>query len=182
MKNKAINATTHVFSASDKLLPDANIWIYLNGPASDPTKWAVQTYSAILGDILNAGAEVFLDVLVLSEFINRFARMEMNRLQPGQRDFKAFRQSADFPPVATAIQQQTSQILAMCQPLDHPFSEWNHTQMLTDFGLGGADWNDQLLVENCRKHGISPLTNDGDFTEGGINVFTANGKLIRACP
>jgi len=180
MKNKAINATTHVFSASDKLLPDANIWIYLNGPASNPGYWAVQAYSAVLGNILNAGAELYLDVLVLSEFINRFARMEMNRL--GQRDFKSFRQSAAFAPVALAIQQQTSQILAMCQPLDHPFSEWNHSQMLTDFGLGGADWNDQLLVENCRKHGVSPLTNDGDFTEGGINVFTANGKLIRACP
>lgn len=182
MKNKAIDATTHVFSVFDKLLPDANIWIYLNGPASDPTKWAVQTYSAILGDILNAGAEVFLDVLVLSEFINRFARMEMNRLQPAQRDFKAFRQSAAFTAVAKSIEQQTSQILSICQPLDHPFSEWNHGQMLTDFGLGGADWNDPLLVENCRKHGISPLTNDGDFTEGGIHVFTANGKLIKACP
>lgn len=182
MKNKAINATCHAFSAADKLLPDANIWIYLNGPASDPTKWAVQTYSAILGDILNAGAELFLDVLVLSEFINRFARMEMNRLQPGQRDFKAFRQSAAFAPVALAIQQQTSQILTMCQPLDHPFSEWNHTQMLADFGTGGADWNDQLLVENCRKYGISPLTNDGDFTEGGISVFTANNRLLVACP
>jgi predicted nucleic acid-binding protein len=180
MKNKAIDATIHVFSASDKLLPDANIWIYLNGPASNPGYWAVQAYSAVLGNILKAGAELYLDVLVLSEFINRFARMEMYRL--GHRDFKVFRQSADFPPVATAIQQQTSQILIMCQSLDHPFSEWDHGQMLTDFGLGGADWNDQLLVENCRKHGISPLTNDGDFTEGGINVFTANWKLIRACP
>jgi len=70
----------------------------------------------------------------------------------------------------------------MCQPLDHPFSEWNHAQMLVDFGTGGADWNDQLLVENCRKHGISPLTNDGDFTEGGISVFTANNRLLVACP
>lgn len=64
----------------------------------------------------------------------------------------------------------------------HPCSEWNHTQMLADFGTGGADWNDQLLVENCRRHGISPLTNDGDFTEGGISVFTANNKLLVACP
>lgn len=180
MKNRAINASTYAFSAADKLLPDANIWIYLNGPASNPGYWAVQAYSAILGDILTAGAELYLDVLVLSEFINRFARMEMNRL--GQQDFKAFRQSPAFAPVALAIQQQTSQILAMCQPLDHPFSEWNHAQLLADFGSGGADWNDQLLVENCRKHGISPLTNDGDFTVGGISVFTANGKLLRACP
>lgn len=182
MKNKAFDARAHAFAASDDILPDANIWLYLNGPAANPASWSVKTYSAVLANILGAGSRLFLDVLVLGEFINRFARLEMRRLQPGQTNFKAFRQSADFPPVAADIQHQTGQILAICQPINHPFAEWNLPQLLADFGGGGADWNDQLLIENCRKHGLAPLTNDGDFTEGGIPVFTANNKLLAACP
>lgn len=181
MKNKALDARIHQFSALDAIMPDANIWIYLNGPAANPASWSVQTYSAVLAKILAARSRLFLDVLVLSEFINRFARLEMKRLQPGQTDFKVFRSSADFLPVAAAIQQQSRQLLALCQPINHPFADWDLLQLLTDFSAGGTDWNDQLLIENCRKNGIVPLTNDGDFTDGGIPVLTANGKLLKAC-
>jgi len=180
-KNKAFDARSHAFTASDAILPDANIWLYLNGPAANPAGWSVKTYSAVLANILGARSRLFLDVLVLGEFINRFARLEMKRLQPGQNDFKTFRSSGDFPSVAAAIKYQTGQIIAICQPINHPFAEWDLPQLLSDFAVGGADWNDQLLIENCRKHGLAPLTNDGDFTEGGISVFTANNKLLNAC-
>ena len=56
------------------------------------------------------------------------------------------------------------------------FSEEQIIGILREQEAGAA------TADVCRKHGISPLTNDGDFTEGGISVFTANGKLIRACP
>lgn len=182
MRNKAIDARRHTFTSTDALLLDANIWIFLNGPAADPTDWRVKTYSNIYSRLLAAGSKLLLDVLVLSEFVNRFARLEMKRLQPGQNDFKAFRNSADFLPVAKAIETQVGLILMACRPLDHPFSEWNHAGLLKDFSAGTVDMNDQLLVENCRKHKIALLTNDGDFTNGGIPVFTANNKLLAACP
>jgi predicted nucleic acid-binding protein len=181
MKNKAFDARSHQFSKSDAILVDANIWLYLNGPASTSARWA-NTYSSVFSRILSAGSFLFMDVLVLSEFINRFARLEMRRLQPHQRDFKAFRGSTDFPPVARSIESQVNQILMVCRPVDHPFSEWKLSDLLNDFGSGTVDWNDQLITENCRKHGLAILTNDGDFTEGGISVFTANNRLLTACP
>ena len=180
MKNKAFDARSHPFSDSDAIMVDANIWLYLNGPASVSQTWA-SIYSGVCGRILSAGSSLFMDVLVLSEFINRFARLEMWRLQPHHRDFKAFRGSTDFPPVARSIESQVNQILMVCRPVDHPFSEWNLPDLLNDFGSGTVDWNDQLIAENCRKHGLALLTNDGDFTEGGISVFTANSKLLTAC-
>ncbi len=181
MRNRAIDARIHSFDDKDDILPDANFWLYLYGPAADPTQWTVQTYSKIFSRLLVAGSKLFLDVLVLSEFINKFARLEMRRLKPTQTDFKAFRSSTDFPTVAAGIKNQVQQILTVCNPLDHPFSEWKHDDLLKDFGTGSVDWNDQLIIENCRKHGLAVLTNDKDFTTGGISVFTANGKLLSAC-
>ena len=180
MKNKAFDARSHPFSDSDAILVDANIWLYLYGPASTSATWA-GTYSSVFSRILSAGSLLFLDVLILSEFINRFARLEMRRLQPGQYNFKAFRGSADFPPVARSIGSQVNQILMVCRPVDHPFSEWKLSDLLNDFGSGTVDWNDQLVAENCSKHGFALLTNDSDFTEGGISVFTANSRLLTAC-
>lgn len=182
MKNKALDARSYAFSNRDNILVDANIWLYLSGPAATPTSWAVRTYSSVFSRILSAGCSLFLDVLVLSEFIDRFARIEMKRLQPTQTDFKSFRGSTDFIPVAQAIESHVSQFLMVCQPVNHNFSEWNLTDLLNDFGTGIVDWNDQLIAENCRKHGLALLTNDRDFTEGGISVFTANNRLLTACP
>jgi predicted nucleic acid-binding protein len=182
MRNKAYDARSYRFTDKDAVLPDANIWLYLYGPAATPGSWTVTTYSNIFSRILSAGTRMFLDVLVLVEFINRFARLEMIRLQPTQKDFKAFRQSADFPPVAEAIETQVTQILMNCQPINHPFAEWNLGGLLKDFATGNEDCNDQLIAENCRKHGLALLTNDRDFTQGGISVFTANNKLLMACP
>ena len=54
--------------------------------------------------------------------------------------------------------------------------------LLNDFSTGAFDCNDQFLVECCRKHGLCMLTNDWDFTEGGITVYTANNRLLTACP
>ena len=100
----------------------------------------------------------------------------------GQTDFKAFRKSGDYQAVARTIESQVGIVMMDCKPLDHPFSEWSHADLLNDFGSGSTDWNDQLLVENCRKHKLTLLTNDGDFTDGGISVLTANPRLIAACP
>ena len=182
MRNRAFDASSHSFSNTDAILVDANIWIYLYGPVPNPANWAVRTYSNVFSRILAAGSRLFLDVLVLSEFINRFARIEMRRLHPTQNNFKTFRNSPDFPPVARSIELQVSQILMVCQPVDHPFAEWNHADLLKDFSSGNVDWNDQLIAENCRKNGLAVLTNDSDFTHGGIPVFTANNTLLAACP
>lgn len=181
MKNKAIDARKHAFTNADSILFDANILLYLYGPVVDPSKWEVQAYSKIFADVLNGGAQLFLDVLVVSEFINRFARLEMKRLQPGQVEFKVFRNSTDFISVAKTIEAQVTQIFTICKPIDHFYSEWNHTNVLSNFGLGNFDYNDQLIAENCRKHQLVLLTDDKDFIEGGITVLTANNKLLGAC-
>jgi hypothetical protein len=93
MKNKARDARTHRFAATDQILPDANIWLYLYGPSANPATWPVRTYSGVFAGLLTAKSQLYLDVLVLSEFVNRFARIEWKRTAPTITDFKVFRQS-----------------------------------------------------------------------------------------
>jgi predicted nucleic acid-binding protein len=189
MKNKAFDARTHKFAATDKVLIDANIWIYIHGPASLPGERIVQQYAAVLTKLLIAKCQPVLDVLVLGEFINRYARIEYERHDPPNptgkrvyRNFKDFRDSPAFPPVAKDIADQCRPLVNACRRIDHNFSDWNVTAILDDFSTGAFDCTDLFLVESCRKHGLSLLTNDKDFTEGGITVLTTNPTLLASCP
>ena len=43
------------------------------------------------------------------------------------------------------------------------------------------DFNDGILLENCRLNNWKMLTNDSDMTLGGIEILTANRRLLDAC-
>ena len=53
--------------------------------------------------------------------------------------------------------------------------------LLNEFAAGTFDFNDGVMLETCRLRGWKMLTDDGDMTKGGIEVLTANQRLISAC-
>ena len=61
------------FQKNDSLLIDANIWLYIYCPQAQRRNIS-QNYSNALAKILKAECNVLLDVLILSEFINRYSR------------------------------------------------------------------------------------------------------------
>jgi len=75
MKNESYHIEEYTFAAADKLLFDANIWLYIYGPQGNPADQRTRVYSAALAKILAARSRIVLDVLILSEFINRYARL-----------------------------------------------------------------------------------------------------------
>jgi predicted nucleic acid-binding protein len=191
MKNKAHNVTAYTFSAGELILPDANVWLYLYSAASVSLDTRIITaYSDALDAIQDKGAVACLDPLVMSEVINRLLDEEWLRIDPPHpatkarhyRKRKDFRQSHDYPAAAQVVEMLAKQIVAASIPLDQPFSKFDLGQLLTDFGSGSTDWNDQLIVETCRHHGCKLLTNDTDHTEGGIEVLTSHPRLLLACP
>jgi|SRR5882724_12501032 len=183
MKNKAHNLSKYAFAAGERLLLDANIWLYLfPAPSGQPYAHAAG-YSAALKQILSAKAHIALDVLILSEYLNRYCRIEWGALYRTKHpDFKQFRKSNDFKVVGPKASAFAKNILSLCSRYDHPFAGINVGQVLIDFESGAQDTNDGFLIESCRKHGWKFITNDGDFIEGGIEVLTNNPKLIAACP
>ena len=74
MAHKTVEVRHYNFTSQDKLFLDANIWLYLYGPQKPGNRW-VRIYSTVFNRILNVKSRIYIDVLVVSEFINSYARL-----------------------------------------------------------------------------------------------------------
>lgn len=183
MKNKAHDISTYAFSEGETFLFDANVWLYLfPGPSGSRPRY-IWSYSDALKRMMTAGASVALDAIVLSEYLNRYCRIEWNALYKGNyTEFKVFRCSTDFSNVGQSAALFADRILSISSACDLPFSQVDIKQIISEFESGLSDFNDGLLSQTCRYHGWKLVTNDKDFTNGGIDVLTSNPVLLRACP
>lgn len=180
MAQSAEEIGKHVFKATDELLFDANVWFFLYGPhrPGDP-KAAI--YSGALKSILSAKSRVYVDVLIVSEFVNRYARLKHNLLRgrPGvPKDFKQFRSTSAFKSIAKDIAADTRKILANCTCVDSGFATLDIKSLVNDYSDGDSDFNDLVLADLCKSKALKFVTDDGDFKGKGITVLTANKKLL----
>ena len=178
MNHKTGAVENHNFTAQDRLFLDANIWMYLHGPQKQRGYWR-RTYTPVLNRILKAGSQIYIDVLVLSEFINRYARLEWELSQPPRRMFKAFRNSPDFKPIAQDIVNDVKQIMNHCSRIESGFATLDMDNLLAEYADGNADFNDQVITELCKSNGLTLITHDSDFRTQDISILTANPSLLR---
>ncbi|WP_017524847.1 hypothetical protein [Pusillimonas noertemannii] len=181
-KNKAFNATSYVFKEDEHILNDANIWLYLQPPTAQPTPTWAAGYSSVFANLLKARAVPIIDAFVLSEYINRYLRLEyIAQWSAAYPKFKDFRQSAEGLGIAQHAVADVHTILRSACPRDTQLQHIDLARVLSQTASGQADFNDGVLVENCRLQGWKLLTHDADMTIGGINVLTNSQKLLRNC-
>ncbi|MFH0957761.1 MAG: PIN domain-containing protein, partial [Pseudomonadota bacterium] len=108
------------YSEKESLLFGANVWLFIFGPQYSRTDPRVKRYSLGLKNILTAKASVFIDVLILSEFINACASYAYNIVPADQKpqDFKVFRESPLFQTVAENVAATTRKIMSLCNRTD----------------------------------------------------------------
>ncbi|HET9177815.1 MAG TPA: PIN domain-containing protein [Terriglobia bacterium] len=180
MPSNAQDITSYAFSGNDRLLFDANVWLFVYGP-NKPGDTRAATYSRALADIIAAGSIIYIDVVILSEFINRYARLRYNIARGSGRvpdNFKTFRNGADFKPVAQEIAEMVRRVLRTCSRTESGFASVDIGSLINEYGKGESDFNDQILAELCRSQDLSFVTDDGDFKGFGLSVITANRKLL----
>ena len=177
MAYKAKELASYQFIPADKLLLDTNIWLLVYGPQK-PGDSRVATYSGALSRILTAKSHIYIDVLIVSEFINAYARLKWNVMGKPHTDFKRFRKSADFKPVAQDIAADVKRFLQHCTRVDSGFPSLAVDTMIDEYSAGDSDFNDQILTALCKKEGLKLVTDDGDFKNQGVAVITANKKLL----
>lgn len=179
MNDNVFNVDHYDFSDQDSLLLDTNIWLYIYGPQAPGDKRVV-AYSKALQKILHARSKIFLDVLVLSEFINRYARLEFDRFIGTEKksNFKNYRKSTDFKPAAKAIADACRRIAKNCLPIESGFTSANMEAIKKDYEDKQPDFNDQILAELCKSKGLKLVTHDGDFEDQGLTLITANRRLL----
>lgn len=179
MPTNIYQVDSYEFAESDTLFVDTNIWLYVYAPQA-PNDWRTRIYSRSLANILTAKSRIFIDTLVLSEFINRYARLAYNLFKAAGStiSFKEYRQSAQFKPHAIEIEASVRRILKQCQRTESGFSDCDINSLLAKYGEGNSDFNDQLMVELCKNKGFKLITHDSDFRDCGITVLTANNRLL----
>lgn len=166
----------HVFQKSDRVFLDANIWLFLYGPQQPKDK--TEIYSDALNRMLTARSRIYIDLFVVSEVINAFARMRW-RLNETKRPFKKFRNSTEFIPIAEEIADYVRRIVKMCSRIENSYGEINVAGWMDEYETGGHDFNDQVIRDLCKKRGWTILTDDGDFAASGVSVLTANCNLLQ---
>ena len=93
---KAINISSYSFNKTDSLFVDANVWMYIYY-TKYPTKEIgfQRAYTREFEKMIENNCKIHLDAMVLSEFMNRFAKKEWEREIPvtmrEKMPFKEFR-------------------------------------------------------------------------------------------
>lgn len=171
-----------VAKVSDRpLFFDANVLVYLFGPVATPSnQWLIEAYAMIFKHCLTQQSKLCVDVIVLSEFINRFLRIEYEKqvknqgLDKNKYDFKRFRSTDEGIQAAQDIESVVKQkILKRFQIIGKLFTELD----IAAIGLVNADFNDGLIVKTCKEHQCVLVTNDADFSGTDIDILTANSRL-----
>lgn len=180
MPDAAHHIAGYQFSAADNLLFDANVWLFLYGPQYRPSDQRAGLYSAAYKHILEVQCRIFVDALILSEFVNVLARKAFHSLPPQQKpqDYKAFRRSPAFKPVARSIADACRRILNTSTRIESGFSSIDVGALLDWYESGKADFNDQILTQLCKLQGLTLVTDDGDFRGSGLKIVTANRRLL----
>jgi len=179
MTHRTEKISTYDFKSSEALLLDANIWLFVYGPQK-PTDTRVTAYSEALKNILAAKICIYIDVLIVSEFINAYARMKWNLLPESSRPryFKQFRKSRDFTPVARDIAADVKRMLQHCTRAESGFESLAIDTLVDEYAAGDSDFNDQVLTALCKKKGLKMVTDDADFKGQDIPIITANKRLL----
>ena len=178
MKSSAQHIGNRQFSDTDRLFFDANIWLYIFSPKGIGGKLE-RVYSSAFNSTIKAKSQLFTDVLVMSEYVNTYARIKWQNSSAAKDKFKKFRISEEFKPIAEEIASAARRITSCCTPLDSGFPYLQIEDVLTDYAKGEFDFNDQIIAELCRKKKLTLVTHDGDFKNHRAPLLTANRKLLQ---
>lgn len=176
---EAVLLKNYYFSKSDELLIDTNVWFYIYGPLN-PKDWRSRDYSQALKWIIQAKSTIFYDVLILSEFVNRYSRLEFNLWKESSQinDYKEYRKHDDFDLVASAIAAALRKIVGQAKPIESGVQSIDIQQFIQCYERLHPDFNDIVLLELCRRKGLKLITHDSDFKNCDVPVITANRHIL----
>jgi predicted nucleic acid-binding protein len=152
---------------------DANILIYLFWPTGQ--HHIEQNYARVLKNLLLQNNNLFVDILVISEVINRILRIEYQKINPTQ-NFKLFRNSQDGKDALNDIYIIVkNQILERFKIVGKSFNKKDVESFLS---IENIDFIDKAIVSICKENSMILLTNDRDFNDVDLEILTCNPKLL----
>ena len=153
----------------NKVFIDTNILIFLFSPNFISSKdYQVDKYSKILELLITNNNELYINSLVISEFLNRCLRIDFEKnFQNGNRtkDFKRdYRNSDSYIQTLRIIKKEIKKFLKLnVKQIHDSFDEIDILKELEH--LDKLDFNDLMIVKSIEHYGLKLLSDDGDFKD-----------------
>jgi len=182
MPNNISSVQDYSIKATDQFFFDNNIWMYLLCPLGNFNAARQKEYSKFLNYIQERGNHICLNSLVLSEFSNRYLRLEFDLVKMDPKNAglfnnykKDFVGSAEFKKTVTDIKIQMKNILKMCERFSDEFNHINFDEVLNLFSSIG--FNDSYYLHFAKRKGLIIVTDDSDFVMNkvpylGVRILT----------
>lgn len=169
---------------NENFLIDTNIWLYLFCPIGNYKEEQIKPYVNFFDKAIRNGSVFFISSIILSEFINRYLRIEFGILNLQKNnafpDFKKdFRPSPEYKTVAAIIRSTLKQnILKITKSIDDCFSTLSIAQIVDS--IEDIDFNDEYISHLSVHSKLKIVTNDADLklTKSSPHLITANKRLL----
>lgn len=176
---------TNIFNAHEgcsfeerKIFFDTNIWISIYG--NDPRS-SHGVYSDFYSAALKAGNEIVVNEFVISEYFNRVCKIEYELLfGTGEWSRYKARRLADpeFMERVESVRDTCLNILDDCIYMPASPGKAALSDCVESAAGGKLDLTDTFLVRQCREQGYVFVSHDGDFCDCGLDLVTANVKVL----
>jgi predicted nucleic acid-binding protein len=164
---------------------DANIWIYLFCPLSNSREAIIKKYSRAFNYLIRSNNKMYLDIAVLSEFINRFQRFayanykENNKKDEDFQFKRDYKKTGDFKEILRLISSTVEKkILKWSSVVNFQYEKKDIEELIENLEETSIDFNDLHIEKLCKAKGLFLLTDDGDFAGSSIDIISGNPKLL----
>lgn len=168
--------SSYSVKSGDLFFFDNNVWMLLFSSAiSGSRRREQQIYNSLYGDIKCAGATIFTNALVASEYVNTNLRMGFKRWQRipenyGKTDYKLdFRPTQAFRNCRDVAYAELEQILKASFRKPDDFNAIEPAQLLGALGEN-MDFNDAYFVSYCALNNLILVTDDRDMFDTPLDV------------
>ena len=154
-------------SPTDSYFFDTNVWMYIFAPLANAKKIKQRGYSAFLGEIISRKATIWINSLVVAEYVNAVLRLEfkqwMKQHQYHNADFKHdFKPTVEYQSALEAIKLQVADIMKITKKRSDDFHIIDIDRILTSMG-SVLDYGDSIFVDTCTNNQLILVTDDSDI-------------------
>jgi len=177
MAAKKIDITKYSPKSSDIFFFDNNVWMYLFCPLGNYEFKRQKHYSVFLQDIQASRGSIFINSMVLSEFANRYLRMDFEQWKKKTNNYSAeykknFVGSSRYLETVEEIKSQINQIIRCCLKTSDDFNAINLNNVFQHFKY--IDFNDSYYIELATRSNWKIVSDDHDF----LNYQNHNIEIV----
>ncbi len=171
-----VDITSHTPRSGENYFFDCNVWLFNFCPIGNYSKKQQDIYSAFLSHVKSNRANIFINSLVLSEFANRYLRLDFDLwskstdcTEPAPEYKRNYVSTKRYKDIVILVEKAIRDILKLTEKTSddfHRMSEnldgvYNHFQHI--------DFNDSYYYEFCKKNDFMLVSDDKDFAKIGDN-------------